>query len=188
MRGIATHPAARGLNDDAAVLDVGGETLVLTHDTMVEGVHFLPDQDPADVAWKLVATNVSDLAAKGAQPVAVLLMNKLLWISTTTGPNTAMAPPSTPLLLKNTQLMKRTGRFSKSVVSMMEMTTADARQFMNTMFLNVTPREDTLNAGCGVDGDEASASEQLMMPLGSEPSGSKMGEGESSEEEGSEVV
>lgn len=77
MRGIATHPAARGLNDDAAVLDVGGETLVLTHDTMVEGVHFLPDQDPADVAWKLVATNVSDLAAKGAQPVAVLLSYQL---------------------------------------------------------------------------------------------------------------
>lgn len=77
MRAIATHPAARGLNDDAAVLDVGGETLVLTHDTMVEGVHFLPEQDPADVAWKLVATNLSDLAAKGAQPLAVLLSYQL---------------------------------------------------------------------------------------------------------------
>lgn len=77
MRAIATHPAARGLNDDAAVLDVGGETLVLTHDTMVEGVHFLPEQDPADVAWKLVATNMSDLAAKGAQPLAVLLSYQL---------------------------------------------------------------------------------------------------------------
>ena len=40
---------------------------------MVEGVHFLPGQDPADVAWKLVATNMSDLAAKGAAPVGVLL-------------------------------------------------------------------------------------------------------------------
>ncbi len=77
MRAIATHPAARGLNDDAAVLDVGGETLVLTHDTMVEGVHFLPEQDPADVAWKLIATNISDLAAKGAQPLAVLLSYQL---------------------------------------------------------------------------------------------------------------
>ena len=77
MRAIATHPSARGLNDDAAVLDVGGETLVLTHDTMVEGVHFLPEQDPADVAWKLVATNMSDLAAKGAQPLAVLLSYQL---------------------------------------------------------------------------------------------------------------
>ena len=73
MRGIATHPAARGLNDDAAVIEFGGEALVLTHDTLVEGVHFLPGQDPADVAWKLVATNLSDLAAKGAEPVGVLL-------------------------------------------------------------------------------------------------------------------
>jgi thiamine-monophosphate kinase len=55
------------------VLDVGGETLVLTHDVMVEGVHFLPSQDMADVAWKLVAVNLSDLAAKGADPLGVLL-------------------------------------------------------------------------------------------------------------------
>jgi thiamine-monophosphate kinase len=55
------------------VIDVGGEALVLTHDMMVEGVHFLREQDPADIAWKLVATNMSDLAAKGAEPVGVLL-------------------------------------------------------------------------------------------------------------------
>jgi len=55
------------------VLELGGEALVLTHDMMVEGVHFLPGQDPADVAWKLVACNLSDLAAKGAQPLGVLL-------------------------------------------------------------------------------------------------------------------
>lgn len=73
LRAIATHPAARELNDDAAVLEFGGETLILTHDMMVAGVHFLPEQDPADVAWKLVATNISDLAAKGAAPVGVLL-------------------------------------------------------------------------------------------------------------------
>ena len=40
---------------------------------MAEGVHFLAGQDPADVAWKLVATNMSDLAAKGAEPLGVLL-------------------------------------------------------------------------------------------------------------------
>ncbi len=73
MRGIATHPGARNLDDDAAVIEFGGEALVLTHDTLVEGVHVLPGQDPADVAWKLVATNMSDLAAKGAEPVGVLL-------------------------------------------------------------------------------------------------------------------
>jgi thiamine-monophosphate kinase len=73
LRAIATHPAARGLCDDAAVLEFGGETLVMTHDMMVEGVHWLSGQDPADVAWKLVAVNLSDLAAKGAEPVGVLL-------------------------------------------------------------------------------------------------------------------
>ena len=55
------------------MLEIGGETLILTHDAMVEGVHFLPFQDMADVAWKLAAVNLSDLAAKGAQPVGVLL-------------------------------------------------------------------------------------------------------------------
>ena len=73
LRKLAHHPAARGLADDCAVLEVGNETLVLTHDALVEGVHYLPSQDLADVAWKLVAANLSDLAAKGAEPVGVLL-------------------------------------------------------------------------------------------------------------------
>lgn len=70
---MATHPAARALNDDCAVVDLGGETLILTHDMMAEGTHFRTDADLADVAWKLVAVNLSDLAAKGAEPVGVLL-------------------------------------------------------------------------------------------------------------------
>lgn len=77
LRALATHPAARNLDDDCAVLDVGGETLILTHDMMVEGTHYLPDSDMADVAWKLVATNLSDLAAKGAEPLGVLVGHML---------------------------------------------------------------------------------------------------------------
>ena len=73
LRSLATDPAARGLADDAAVLDVGGKTLVLTHDMLVEGVHYRADDPPGDVAWKLVAVNLSDLAGKGARPVGVLL-------------------------------------------------------------------------------------------------------------------
>ncbi|MFA7603063.1 MAG: thiamine-phosphate kinase [Novosphingobium sp.] len=73
LRRMATHPGARGLDDDCAVIAFGGEALVLTHDMMIEGVHYLSGQDPADIAWKLVATNMSDLAAKGAEPVGVLL-------------------------------------------------------------------------------------------------------------------
>lgn len=73
LRALPLHPGARGLADDVAVIEIGGETLVVTHDSMVEDIHFLPHQDPADVAWKLVATNMSDLAAKGAEPIGVIL-------------------------------------------------------------------------------------------------------------------
>lgn len=44
---------------------------------MVEGVHFLPGQSGEDHAWKLVASNMSDLAAKGAKPLGVLLSYQL---------------------------------------------------------------------------------------------------------------
>ncbi|SEH25856.1 thiamine-phosphate kinase [Magnetospirillum fulvum] len=68
------HPAARGLSDDAAFLaDQPGCDTVLTVDAMVAGVHFLPDDPPDLIARKLVRVNLSDLAAKGAEPVALLL-------------------------------------------------------------------------------------------------------------------
>lgn len=73
LRSIATDPAARGLADDAAVLELGKLRLVVTHDMLVEGVHFLPSDPPESVAWKLVAVNLSDLAAKGARPIGVLM-------------------------------------------------------------------------------------------------------------------
>jgi len=69
LKRIANDPAARGLADDAAVLD----GLVITHDTIAEGVHFLPSDPPASVGWKLVTVNLSDLAGKGATPRAALL-------------------------------------------------------------------------------------------------------------------
>ena len=69
LRTLPLHPGARGLRDDAAV--VGG--LVMTTDTLVEGVHFLPHDPAADVAWKLVTVNLSDLAAKGACVEGVML-------------------------------------------------------------------------------------------------------------------
>ena len=77
LKALATNPAARGLADDAAVLEIGGKTLILTKDMMVEGVHWPREQSLADVAWKLVAVNLSDLAAKGAEPVGVLLGHSL---------------------------------------------------------------------------------------------------------------
>lgn len=73
LRPLSAHPGARDLRDDAAVLEVGGRTLVLTTDLLVEGVHYRSDDPAGDVAWKLLAVNLSDLAAKAARPVAVML-------------------------------------------------------------------------------------------------------------------
>jgi thiamine-monophosphate kinase len=69
LKRIATAPEARGLLDDVAVLD----GFVVTHDSIAEGIHFLPADPPASVGWKLVAVNLSDLAAKGATPAGALL-------------------------------------------------------------------------------------------------------------------
>jgi thiamine-monophosphate kinase len=69
LKRIATAPEARGLLDDVAVLD----GFVVTHDSIAEGVHFLSKDPPASVGWKLVAVNLSDLAAKGATPAGALL-------------------------------------------------------------------------------------------------------------------
>ena len=67
-------PVARGLVDDAAFLpaDPGYDT-VLTVDALVAGVHFLEEDPPELIARKLIRVNLSDLAAKGAEPVAVML-------------------------------------------------------------------------------------------------------------------
>jgi len=73
LRTLPLHPGAQDLRDDAAVIEIGGEALVLTHDAIAEGVHYRPGTDPADIAWKLVAVNLSDLAAKAAEPIGVLI-------------------------------------------------------------------------------------------------------------------
>ncbi len=63
-----------GIGDDAAILSPpAGKQLVLSVDTMVEGVHFLPDTDPKTLGHKLLAVNLSDLAAMGAEPLWVTL-------------------------------------------------------------------------------------------------------------------
>ncbi len=71
---LAAHPGALGLRDDAALLRVSpGDELVLTADAQVAGRHFVGDEDPADIAAKLLRTNLSDLAAMGARPLGYLL-------------------------------------------------------------------------------------------------------------------
>lgn len=64
---------AFGLKDDCAlVTPQPGTELVLKTDPVRAGIHFFPDDPAADIAWKALATNVSDLVAKGARPLAYL--------------------------------------------------------------------------------------------------------------------
>ncbi len=63
-----------GIGDDCAVLSVPAKRqLVTSVDTLVDGVHFFSDMDPADIAYKSLAVNVSDLAAMGAKPLGFTL-------------------------------------------------------------------------------------------------------------------
>lgn len=63
-----------GIGDDAAVVQPrAGYQLVAATDTLVAGVHFDQHLSPADVGWKAVAVNLSDLASMGAEPRWLLL-------------------------------------------------------------------------------------------------------------------
>jgi thiamine-monophosphate kinase len=63
-----------GIGDDAALLAVpAGQELAVAIDTLVEGVHFPAGTAPADIGWKALAVNLSDLAAMGATPAWALL-------------------------------------------------------------------------------------------------------------------
>jgi thiamine-monophosphate kinase len=63
-----------GIGDDAAVVAVPtGRELAIAVDTLVEGVHFPVGTAPADIGWKALAVNLSDLAAMGATPAWALL-------------------------------------------------------------------------------------------------------------------
>jgi thiamine-monophosphate kinase len=74
FRPLAGHPGALGLRDDAAFFTPpAGCDLVLTKDAIVSGVHFFEDDPPDLIARKALRVNLSDLAAKGAEPAGFLL-------------------------------------------------------------------------------------------------------------------
>lgn len=69
-----TSHTVLGVGDDAAVIMAApGMELVVSTDMLVAGTHFLPDADPEDLGWKVLAVNVSDIAAMGARPRWALL-------------------------------------------------------------------------------------------------------------------
>jgi thiamine-monophosphate kinase len=84
---VGDNPPAElviGIGDDCAVWQAGDQYLLGTTDTLVEGVHFLPGDAPwADLGWKALAVNVSDIAAMGGVPLFALV--------------TLALPPETPV-------------------------------------------------------------------------------------------
>jgi thiamine-monophosphate kinase len=71
-------PGSLSLADDAAILQPRpGWSVVATVDTVISGVHFLPDDPPDLIARKALRVNLSDLAAMGAEPVGYLLVTAL---------------------------------------------------------------------------------------------------------------
>lgn len=71
---ISRNDVVVGIGDDAAVLTVpAGHQLVVSTDTLIDGVHFPAGTDPASIGWKALAVNLSDLAAMGASPAWVSL-------------------------------------------------------------------------------------------------------------------
>src|ERR1700744_1199051 len=66
-------PEGLGLKDDAALRTALPGDLVLTKDALVAGVHFFAEDPPGAIARKALRVNLSDLAAKGAEPLGFLL-------------------------------------------------------------------------------------------------------------------
>ena len=70
----AGHNGLLPLGDDAAALrPPPGQVAVVSTDALVEGTHFLPESPPELVGAAATAVSLSDVAAKGATPVAVVI-------------------------------------------------------------------------------------------------------------------
>lgn len=70
---LATAPGADALGDDAATFSCGTDDVVVTCDALAAGVHFFADDPPEAIAAKALRVNLSDLAAKGAEPFGYVL-------------------------------------------------------------------------------------------------------------------
>lgn len=71
---IKRNDVLLGIGDDCAIVHPPAkQELLITTDTLIEGVHFLPDMAAYDIGFKSLAVNLSDLAAKGAEPAWINL-------------------------------------------------------------------------------------------------------------------
>ncbi len=63
----------KSLEDDAAILPIGEQYLVITSDLLFQPSHFPPEMSPQEIGMKSVVVNLSDLAAMGAQPLGIIM-------------------------------------------------------------------------------------------------------------------
>ena len=67
--GVPRKDVEIGIGDDAAIINVPEKSqLIVTTDTLVEGIHFFADMNPRALGHKAVAVNLSDIAAMGGEP------------------------------------------------------------------------------------------------------------------------
>ncbi len=68
---------AVGPGDDCAAISVGDDYFVITTDMATQKTHFPPNITPYQMGWHIVAINLSDLAAKGAKPLGIVVATGL---------------------------------------------------------------------------------------------------------------
>ena len=74
LKPLCTSKASLNLSDDTALLNTDlSQDIIISKDMSIGGHHFFEDDDPSDIAYKALAVNLSDLAAKGAKPFAYML-------------------------------------------------------------------------------------------------------------------
>ena len=75
ITGLVASHVKKGIGDDCAVLEIeGASALLVTTDTLIEGIHFTDQTlSPEALGWKALAVNVSDIAAMGGTPKTAFL-------------------------------------------------------------------------------------------------------------------
>lgn len=74
LKPLCTSKASLNLSDDTALLNTDlSQDIIISKDMSIGGQHFFEDDDPSDIAYKALAVNLSDIAAKGAEPFAFML-------------------------------------------------------------------------------------------------------------------
>jgi len=73
IRIIKEKIGEKSIGDDVAFIEWGDRFLLYTVDVLVENVHFLRNWDPYMLGWKAISVNISDISAKGGDPLYCLV-------------------------------------------------------------------------------------------------------------------